>query len=287
VALAAVVVAALASMPSRTAPVGGPTLPSQAGTDLNAHAALMAAATSAEQRVALDSGRYWHYAAKSMFQRGRISGGHDAHREEVWLAANSSDPSWLSWQESVGGGSQAHSCRLPDPPGVHVGQRLGVLDNSSVFSMDDLRSLPSDPGQLKAAILGALNREPAISPTTSSGKGKRFSDLAPADRDRLMGQAAASMLDYPVSTAVRAAAFRLLADLPGVHSLGQVTDPLGRRGVAVAVAYPGDELKVIFDPATGTHLANVMSAGYVAVTAAEWTDQAATAPATMGRCGMG
>ena len=57
------------------------------------------------------------------------------------------------------------------------------------------------------------------------------------------------MLDYPVSTAVRAAAFRLLADMPGVRTLGQVTDPLERQGVAVAIPYPREELRVIFDPA--------------------------------------
>ena len=95
------------------------------------------------------------------------------------------------------------------------------------------------------------------------------------------------MLDYPVSTAVRAAAFRLLADMPGVRSLGQVTDPLGRQGVAVAIPYPREELRVIFDPATGTHLANVMSTGYVAVTAAEWTDQVAAIPTGTNKCGPG
>jgi len=83
------------------------------------------------------------------------------------------------------------------------------------------------------------------------------------------------------------AAFRLLADMPGVRSLGQVTDPLGRQGVAVAIPYPGEELRVIFDPATGTHLANVMSTGYVAVTAAEWTDQVAAIPTGTNKCGPG
>ena len=43
-----------------------------------------------------------------------------------------------------------------------------------------------------------------------------------------------AVLDMPVTPAVRAALYRLLAGVPGVRSLGTVTDVAGQQGVAVA-----------------------------------------------------
>ena len=55
---------------------------------------------------------------------------------------------------------------------------------------------------------------------------------------------------------LRAAAYRMLAQLPGIQSLGTKTDTLGRSGVAVGVQIPsiGEESVVIFDPSTGIPL---------------------------------
>jgi hypothetical protein len=45
-----------------------------------------------------------------------------------------------------------------------------------------------------------------------------------------------ALLTLPVTPAVRAALYRMLAGLPGVRSLGPVTDAGGRAGVAVALS---------------------------------------------------
>jgi hypothetical protein len=48
-------------------------------------------------------------------------------------------------------------------------------------------------------------------------------------------QTAPTVLDMPVTPAVRAALYRMLAGLPGVRSAGQVQDVTGRRGPAVTL----------------------------------------------------
>jgi hypothetical protein len=62
----------------------------------------------------------------------------------------------------------------------------------------------------------------------------------------------------PITPQVRAAVFRVLATLPGVSSIGQVTDPLGRTGDGIelgAAGLPGGEVLVIA-PASGALLAD-------------------------------
>jgi hypothetical protein len=55
-----------------------------------------------------------------------------------------------------------------------------------------------------------------------------------------------------LSSPQRQALFELLGTRPGAHSLGQVADATGRKGVGVALRLPGfgDELRVIIDPET-------------------------------------
>jgi hypothetical protein len=59
----------------------------------------------------------------------------------------------------------------------------------------------------------------------------------------------------------RAAAYRMLADLPEVRSVGRVTDPLGRPGVAVARTELDQgigtvERQLVFDLETDVFLAS-------------------------------
>jgi hypothetical protein len=69
------------------------------------------------------------------------------------------------------------------------------------------------------------------------------------------------LADEALSPDQRAALYRMIAGQPGIRSLGEVTDPEGRRGVAVGHGDDGHETVIIFDPdtsrvlATGTGLA--------------------------------
>jgi len=70
-----------------------------------------------------------------------------------------------------------------------------------------------------------------------------------------LGQAAC-IIETSAYPPLRAAAYRMLAQLPGIQSLGTKIDTLGRSGAAVGVQIPsiGEESVVIFDQSTGIPL---------------------------------
>ncbi|MEQ4715343.1 CU044_5270 family protein [Nonomuraea sp. B19D2] len=113
----------------------------------------------------------------------------------------------------------------------------------------DVRKLSADPARLKEQLLHW---------TRSDGLG------GPVEGDAAQLWAAVSMVllhpEGPVSPQVRAASYRILADVPGVRSLGEVTDPLGRKGQAFtrtsdeSEGIPGTS-RIIIDPASGQPLA--------------------------------
>ena len=82
-------------------------------------------------------------------------------------------------------------------------------------------------------------------------------------KDQIIWAEAVMLLQDPVSPQVRAATFRVMAGLPGVRTLGLMTDPLGRTGYALAPAGQDpnadpqnfNPLRVILiDPQTGSLL---------------------------------
>jgi hypothetical protein len=129
-----------------------------------------------------------------------------------------------------------------------------------------------------------------------------------SDQQWLVDAATYLLASEPVPPSVRAAAYRMLAKMPGVRDAGHVTDPLGRPGAGIVMpaaglwgyglsagvryARPGGptSLELIIDPATGSLLAteNIVAKGHpvtgglpagavsswMAVKAAAWTSQA-------------
>jgi len=83
----------------------------------------------------------------------------------------------------------------------------------TLLSARELQALPASPARLKALILHEST----------------------AGADWYVFQVAPSLLTMPVTPAVRAALYRMLAGLPGVQSQGQVKDPAGQPGAAVAL----------------------------------------------------
>ncbi|HMG62089.1 MAG TPA: CU044_5270 family protein, partial [Streptosporangiaceae bacterium] len=86
-----------------------------------------------------------------------------------------------------------------------------------LLSAAGLRALPADPARLRNLILRGWNRFEGV------------------DREEYLFEFTPGLLTLPVTPAVRAALYRMLASLPGVKSLGPVTDAGGRAGVAVAL----------------------------------------------------
>lgn len=113
-------------------------------------------------------------------------------------------------------------------------------------SYQDLLELPSGSGELRRR-LERLYREDSGAETG-------------AGRTAWMIRHAADLITMPVKPAVRAAAYRVIAELPGIRALGTTTDPVGRKGVGIAV--PGTartplgkvEQQLIVDPTTGALL---------------------------------
>lgn len=80
--------------------------------------------------------------------------------------------------------------------------------------------------------------------------------------DQIVWAEAVSLLQDPVSAQIRSAAFKVMATLPGVRSLGEMTDPLGRRGYGLAAGSEEPRYgeynptrAIVIDPRTGSLLA--------------------------------
>ncbi|MET8419122.1 CU044_5270 family protein [Streptomyces sp. NPDC005098] len=110
----------------------------------------------------------------------------------------------------------------------------------------DLGELPSKSAELRTY----LERLYAADSGAETGAGRTAWVL----------RQAANLITMRVKPAVRAAAYRVMADLPGVKVLGRVSDPLGREGVGVV--FPGTartslgitEQRLVVDPSTGAML---------------------------------
>ncbi len=81
------------------------------------------------------------------------------------------------------------------------------------LSLRQLQALPADPAKLKALLLAGWSGRSSTS---------------------YLFQTIPAVLEMPVTPAVRAALYKLLASLPGVQDTGAVTDVAGQQGAAVA-----------------------------------------------------
>ncbi|MEU0035651.1 CU044_5270 family protein [Streptomyces sp. NPDC006333] len=153
----------------------------------------------------------------------------------------------------------------------------------------DLRALPSTSDALRRHLEALYARDNGADSGTSGRSG-------------WMLRQAGNLITMPVKPSVRAAAYRVMADLPGVRVIGHITDPLGRPGVAVEfpAAYRTPlgttRERLVVDPATGAMLSDQtllvkpsvraktagLSSGttinYAATTRMGWGEQQITVP---------
>ncbi|MEU7895750.1 CU044_5270 family protein [Nonomuraea sp. NPDC049152] len=272
---------------------------------------LLLAAAEQTVKIPATTGRYWH-------TQGVNSGGlfmdertfHGVCRDETWVARSPADPSWWivhSWarldaakgapppKKGEWSSDQAHfTCTrgnraLDDETGKtpYAGRLNDFAEpgsswpnvNGKAVSVADIESLPTEPEALREVLV------------QWQGPG----DISDELRDEILfEQAAELLLDLPAPTEVRAALFRMMAELPEVRSLGDVRDPLGRDAVGVALrsCEPryGTESRVLFDKNTGRLLSVARSAGkqgcadlrptrWSAVVDSGWTDESPKVPA--------
>ncbi|HEY3750519.1 MAG TPA: CU044_5270 family protein [Pseudonocardiaceae bacterium] len=182
---------------------------------------------------------------------------------EPWRAQDSA-----RW-EAAGSPSKVSVVGYPKEPALTIGpgdpaQASNAPSGGTIatigtipFNYDDLQKLPADPARLAATFdKDAYHASPGGPPAIWSD-GQHESDQAV--EARYLFQEATDLLTMPVTPAVRAAAYRLIAGLPGLVSLGNVTDPLGRTGVGFmgpGAPVDGTRYILIVDPKTDSVLAS-------------------------------
>ncbi|NUW44025.1 CU044_5270 family protein [Nonomuraea rhodomycinica] len=130
------------------------------------------------------------------------------------------------------------------------------------LSVAEIEGLPADAGALRRRVVALL---------------------PPGSGDGVLADAVSGLLwSKPSPPAVRAAAYRLLADLPNVRYLGRSADPKGRPGEAFAFTLDpatGVRRTLVLDPASSQVLSSSDSPGTGdgretrIVLAAGWTDE--------------
>jgi hypothetical protein len=273
---------------------GGSTRP------LDARTVLLAAAEKADGRADAGSGAYWHtvsiashtYTVKDGAARYTVT---VRDRQETWTPG---EPGGVMYSRHRDLGATPATAadaaawrRAGSPDTVQVGQPIapgsGIVKPRRVrfapsapsplsasrldgggevywlgrnVTVRDLRALPSDPKRLRTWLLRWYKGH-----DTESGR--------PMGADEWLYRVARGMvLSMPVRPEVRAAGFRMLAELPSVTSVGAVTDGQGRPGNAIAMDDRTDggviRDQLIIDLGTGTALAS----GIIMVKPAPGTD---------------
>ncbi|WP_431902550.1 CU044_5270 family protein [Nonomuraea sp. bgisy101] len=171
-----------------------------------------------------------------------------------------------------------------------AGGSLGMLTNGEPMTPDRLGKLPATPEGLRDYLESVIEKGAADGNLPPLGRGQH-ADLW------LYDMGAHIIMHFPVSPEVRAAAYRMIASLPSVTAVGEVTDPLGRRGRAVSIPRTTDTGEsegvdqLVVDAQTGLPLALVhtnapdpsrqgaASFSYEAVKETGWTDEKPDLPA--------
>ncbi|OPG03898.1 CU044_5270 family protein [Microbispora sp. GKU 823] len=307
--------------PATGASAGTPAAAAASGA-ANARQILLAAA-SATARTSDEAGAYWRTKTsyiqrflspdrRYLLQRG-LSG-------EMWLARDPARPSWrirrplgvrpatpedeAAWRDA----GSPREWRYP-----HDVEGLGDLDPE-----EEVRSAPEEPvaGRLLGGWIGSpgllaktpitwaeLGRIPSGTEELRDYLEARVSRQTkkyqvPDSRQemdyRLQGACIEMLMGLPVSAEVRASAYRILATLPGITAVGEVTDALGRtgQGLTYRAGDEATEVTMVVDPGNGLFLSTetrgtgVKADGrtvdvgtYVAYEDAGWTDEEPDLPA--------
>jgi hypothetical protein len=241
---------------------------------------------AAHVSTAPTSGNYWHLSAVSgsVEPPGTKAHPYDIVWENptaVWLSKH---PGKLSW-ELANAGWYSHAAPMTaadqaawrasgSPSGWYPNQswngafndRVGPVSRSyrwqvadgvvgytesnlSGLSATSFAKLPADVTGLRRYLVG-------VAKSMGVAQGAKNEDEVV---DALVWNEALNLLVDPVSDQVRASAYRVMAALPGVTTLGLIRDPFGRQGYGLRSAQssllPGNNgIGAIIDPATGALL---------------------------------
>jgi hypothetical protein len=240
-ALATVSAALVLALPA-IIPNGAPGGPQTAAARVLSHAALVAARQPTDPQP--QPGQYVHTKSKSFGTMLWIPGRGNANffttvpmTREAWIGPDGSgrivtvegEPTFptpgdsAAWKASGMSLFRARSTDETFKPG-----ELHYLD---------LANLPTDPVELGTLI-----------------ENRKIEGGPPGDWETfaIIGDLLSETYTHPE---LRSALYQVVADLPGVELVGDVKDPIGRDGVAVAYTHAGARAELIFDPDTSQLLA--------------------------------
>lgn len=284
-AAALAVAAAVVAVVPASRQAGRMPAPTTAGADsrppTDARRFLLAAAARVE-RLPASAGAYWYEKQRTSevhtFGGGGKLGPGPAYTVEVsqvtrsWSGRSRSravttidQPRFLASRDRAAWRAAGSPSLMPgappdDRPGRPVKPSVndsnvapGFIVGGESLTIDQLQRLPADPGRLAArlrvAVRGLLDNWP-----TKPG-------LDPPSIRALVFQAAAELLNQPVTQAARAAAFKLMAGTDGAILLGRMEDPAGRQGTGITLpSSPEADRVLIVDEATATLLASELVA---------------------------
>jgi hypothetical protein len=109
---------------------------------------------------------------------------------------------------------------------MHVGQDTFQITEGHDLTLAQLQRLPTDPERLRGWLVGIARHD------LDASAGRAVVDL------NVEQELANLLVDFPVPPDVRAAAFRALAEMPHVSSIGATHDELGRPGVGITIRFP-------------------------------------------------
>ncbi|NUT35730.1 MAG: CU044_5270 family protein [Hamadaea sp.] len=264
---------------------------------LTARGILLAAA--AQSATATSSGTYWVMTTEQ-HHRYDVGGYTVVGRAEVeswqdvrpqggvtmvsrWLgAAPATDADRIAWEKAGSptswtltgptGKPERALTSTPGPRKIATIAGTGFEFVAKDFTYAELQALPTDPVALEAYLV-KLDKE-ASGPGSPQDAGWRV--------EMLFLQARVLLTQLPVSPATRAAAYRMLADQPGLTLTENVTDARGRTGVGVGHTFRNADgtdqtQRLVIDPQSGTLLAVEDRGGSILLLGERFTD---TAPPT-------
>jgi hypothetical protein len=229
-----------------TAAVAFSVLPADRGGTSTAVAALEeVAAVAGQQPPQVPPGPGEYLYTKSESNRTTLLGDDgrtlipDQRTEEIWAGTDHSGRLRATFRTQIPGTG-------PGEPEVHTSS---TMHPAGFLAYDDLSGLPTDPEALEQRIVDG--KIPETLPSVQTTFGVLYDNPATTfdvARDLLNSQRYAP-------PQVRKALYEVIARQPGVELLGEVTDPVGRPGTAVAVTTEGIRRELIFDPGTSALLA--------------------------------
>jgi len=263
VATAAAVAAGTVAVVAVNSDGGGSATPGKSGTPptvaLGGGNALLVAATNAEKAPA---GAYWH-TRRIMGEINDVGkSGADYYRVD-------SRQGMESWTDAAGKQRGFHldfggrplgpqddqkwraagspkEVKAPNPDGdgpaiIFMGEqpsRTPWPPDDKVryygLTVKQIAALPTTPQGLQNALLDVKDHWRAVSP--EDGHKEPMRNVHGSERVRALSEVAGALLsEAPAPPKVRAAAFRMLASLPGIKAEGTAADPLGRTGTVISL----------------------------------------------------